>query len=94
MHGRPNGSIDYERVLRCPVRFDAAWDGVVYAEETLRLPVVGADNKLLRVLEVACRKIIGRARAGTISSIRCANMSCSGWPRARYRSTTWPAISA
>ena len=61
MHGRPNAHIDYERILGCPIRFRAEWDGVVYAEETLRLPVVGADNKLLRVLEVACRKIIGPA---------------------------------
>jgi AraC-like DNA-binding protein len=61
MHGRPNARIDYEGVLGCPIRFNAQWDGVVYAEETLRLPVIGADNRLLRVLEVACRKIIGRA---------------------------------
>ena len=93
MHGRPNAHIDYERILGCPIRFDAEWDGVVFAEETLRLPVVGADNKLLRVLEVACRKIIGRRPAGRTSFIRCGNTSCSGWPRARCRSTTWPATS-
>ena len=72
MHGRPNANIDYERILGCPIRFDAEWDGVVYAEETLRLPVVGADNKLLRVLEVACRKIIGRPprRQDLVHSVR------------------------
>ena len=60
MHGRPNAPIDYERLLGCPVRFQAAWDAVVFSEETLQLPVVGADNKLLRVLEAACRRIVGR----------------------------------
>jgi len=59
MHGRPNARIDYEGILGCPIKFRAEWDGVVYAEETLRLPVIGADNKLLRVLEGACRKIVG-----------------------------------
>ena len=61
MHGRPNARIDYERIFRCPIKFRAEWDGVVFAEETLGLPVVGSDNKLLRVLECACRKIIGPA---------------------------------
>jgi AraC-like DNA-binding protein len=61
MHGRPNARIDYEGILGCPIRFHAEWDGVVYSEETLQLPVVGADNRLLRVLEGACRKIVGPA---------------------------------
>jgi AraC-like DNA-binding protein len=59
MHGRPKAHIDYEGIFGCPIRFRAEWDGVVYADETLRLPVIGADNKLLRVLEGACRRIIG-----------------------------------
>jgi AraC-like DNA-binding protein len=61
MHGRPDARIDYEGILGCPVRFRADWHGVVFAEETLRLPVIGADSKLLRVLESAGRKIIGPA---------------------------------
>jgi AraC-like DNA-binding protein len=61
MHGRPNESIDYEGTLGCPIKFHAKWDGVVYSKETLQLPVIGADNKLLHVLEGACRKIIGPA---------------------------------
>ena len=59
-HGRPSAPIDYERLLGCPVRFQAEWDAVVFSEETLQLPVVGADNKLLHVLEGACRHIVGR----------------------------------
>lgn len=60
MHGRPNAAIDYEAILGCPVRFQAEWDAVVFAEDTLRLPVAGADSRLLRVLEDACRRIVGR----------------------------------
>lgn len=59
-HGKPNARIDYQSILGCPVRFQAEWDAVIYSEESLQLPVVGADNKLLRVLEAACRRIIGR----------------------------------
>lgn len=58
-HGRPNAPIDYEGIFGCPVRFQAAWDAIVFAEEALQLPVVGADNRLLRVLEGACRRIVG-----------------------------------
>lgn len=59
IHVRPNERIDYEGILGCPVRFQAEWDAIVYSEETLRLPVIGADNRLLATLEGACRKIIG-----------------------------------
>jgi AraC-like DNA-binding protein len=59
IHGRSNESIDYEGILGCPVRFQAEWDAVIFSEETLRLPVIGADNRLLRTLEAACRRIIG-----------------------------------
>ena len=34
-------------------------DAPVYSEETTGLSTKGADNKLLRVLEGACQKIIG-----------------------------------
>ena len=60
IHERPNERIDYEGILGCPVRFRAEWDAVIFSEETLRLPVIGADNRLLRTLEAACRQIIGR----------------------------------
>jgi len=59
IHGRPNERIDYEGILGCPVRFRAEWDAVIFSEETLRLPVIGADNRLLRTLEAACRRIVG-----------------------------------
>jgi len=59
IHGRPNERIDYEGILGCPVRFRAEWDAVIFSEETVRLPVIGADNRLLRTLEAACRRIVG-----------------------------------
>ena len=59
IHSRPNERIDYEGILGCPIRFQAEWDAILYSEETLGLPVVGADNRLLATLEAACRKIIG-----------------------------------
>ena len=59
-HERPNARIDYEGILGCPVRFQAEWDAVIFSEESLRLPVIGADNQLLRMLEAACRRIVGR----------------------------------
>ena len=59
IHNRPNERIDYEGILGCPIRFQAEWDAILFSEETLRLPVLGADNRLLATLEAACRRIIG-----------------------------------
>jgi AraC-like DNA-binding protein len=58
-HAQPNEPVDYQAIVGCPVRFQAEWDAVIYSEETLRLRVVGADNRLLRTLEAACRRIVG-----------------------------------
>jgi len=58
-HAQPNEPVDYEAIVGCPVRFQAEWDAVIYSEETLRLPVIGADNRLLRTLEAACSRIVG-----------------------------------
>ena len=93
IHERPNARIDYEGILGCPVRFRAEWDAVIFSEETLRLPVIGADNRLLRTLEAACRRSSAADRERTTSSIQCANTSCKDWQRGRRRSTTWPATS-
>jgi AraC-like DNA-binding protein len=61
IHDRPNPVIDYQRYLGCVPKFGAEWDALIYDDEALRLPAVGANNKLLRVLENACRKILGPA---------------------------------
>jgi AraC-like DNA-binding protein len=55
----PSAKVEYADILGCPIRFGAEWDALVYSEETTRLPAKGADDKLLRVLELACQKIIG-----------------------------------
>jgi len=55
----PSAKVEYADILGCPIRFGAEWDALVYSEETTRLPAKGADDKLLRVLEEACQKIIG-----------------------------------
>ena len=59
MHGRPNPKVAYAEYLGCPVKFHAEWDALVYDTEAMRLPVIGADSKLFKVLERACRKILG-----------------------------------
>ena len=59
MHGRPNAKVAYADYLACPVRFHADWDALTYDADTMRLPVIGADSKLSKVLERACRKILG-----------------------------------
>jgi AraC-like DNA-binding protein len=61
VHRRPKQEIDYQRYLGCAPKFGAEWDAVVFTNEALQLPVIRADNKLLRVLENACRKVLGPA---------------------------------
>ena len=93
IHERPNERVDYEGILGCPVRFQAKWDAVVFSEETLRLPVMGADNRLLRMLEAACRKIVGRRprKDDLVHSVR--EYVVQRLRRGRRRSTRWPATS-
>ena len=59
IHGEPGEGVEYANILGCPVEFGAEWDAVIYAAETTRLPVKGADSKLLQILEVACQKLLG-----------------------------------
>jgi AraC-like DNA-binding protein len=59
VHAQPNEPVDYQAIVGCPVRFQAEWDAVTFSDETLRLPVIGADNRLLHTLEAACRRILG-----------------------------------
>jgi AraC-like DNA-binding protein len=59
MHSRPNAEVAYERYLGCLVRFRADWDALVFEPAHLQLPVAGADDRLLRELQRACRLILG-----------------------------------
>ena len=60
IHGRPNAKVTYAEEYLLPlVKFHAEWDALIYDAETMRLPVIGADSKLFKVLERACQKILG-----------------------------------
>jgi AraC-like DNA-binding protein len=61
IHDEPSESVDYDKYLGCPVKFGAEWDAVIYADEATRLPVKGADGKLLEVLEATCQRLLGPA---------------------------------
>src|SRR5215475_3207400 len=61
IHGEPGESVEYANILGCPVKFGSDWDAVIYTEETTRLPVMGADAKLLEILEATCLKLLGPA---------------------------------
>ena len=62
---------EYAEVLGCPVKFGAKdWVVLTYSEETMRLPVEGADAKLLRILEQACEKILGPGTLKTQDLVR------------------------
>jgi AraC-like DNA-binding protein len=64
IHDEPEERVEYAKFLVCPVKFGAEWDAVIYAEETTRLPVKGADIKLLEVLEATCKKLLGPTPEG------------------------------
>ena len=61
IHDEPDDRIEYFKFLGCPVKFGAEWDAVIYAEETTRLPVKGADTRLMKVLEATCQELLGPA---------------------------------
>ena len=47
IHDEPDDRVEYFKFLGCQVKFGAEWDAVIYAEETTRLPVKGADTEAL-----------------------------------------------
>jgi AraC-like DNA-binding protein len=56
-HAKPNASVAYDEVIGCSVGFGAEWDTFVFTEETTRLPVSAADDKLLVVLKQAGERV-------------------------------------
>jgi AraC-like DNA-binding protein len=56
---QPNSKVAHRDILGCPVKFQADWDALIFAQEAAHLPVIGADDELLKVLESACRRILG-----------------------------------
>jgi AraC-like DNA-binding protein len=61
MHARPNTTVAYERYLGCPVKFHGEWDALIFDAKTAQSAVIGADDKLLKVLKRACRQVLGPA---------------------------------
>ena len=59
IHPRPNQKVDYDIHLGCPIDHDAEWDSLVFAVDDTSRPVIGADARLLKVLEDACQRILG-----------------------------------
>ena len=64
IHDEPDDRVEYLKFLGCPVKFGAEWDAVIYAAETTRLPVKGADTKLLEILEATCQELLGPTPKG------------------------------
>src|SRR5262245_6116994 len=83
IHEEPAESVEYAKILGCPIEFGAEWDAVIYAAETTRLPVKGADTKLLQVLEVACQKLLGPSPRTVTSFARFDSLSSKGCQRAQ-----------
>jgi len=50
-HSAPDYADEYEPILRCPVRFDAPWDGIAGGDDGLDDPLPNADPVLAALLE-------------------------------------------
>src|SRR5262245_28965446 len=59
IHEEPKAQVEYAGILGCPIKFGQEWDAVVYTEESTRLPVKGADTRLMQILELVCQKVLG-----------------------------------
>lgn len=62
IHERPKVRVAYATYLGCAVEFGTTWDALVFSSDTMRLPVIGADSRLLKVLEESCRRLLGPSR--------------------------------
>jgi AraC-like DNA-binding protein len=61
IHQPPKLEVAYDAHLGCPAEFGAAWDALVFSADTMGLAVIGADQRLLDVLEQSCRRLLGPA---------------------------------
>lgn len=68
-HQRSFGIREVERYFSCPVRFGAASDQLDFSRETLDVPVVHADERLLEILRPYCDRAATR-RGDQITSLR------------------------
>jgi AraC-like DNA-binding protein len=62
----PDSVAEYERILGCPVHFDAQFDGVLTTEAALATPLPDADDELCELHErIARRRLAQLERAGS-----------------------------
>jgi AraC-like DNA-binding protein len=60
----PDDVIEYAKVLRCPIRVRASWNGVAIAKRTLEIPLRRRDPVLRSWLERQAGAILARLPAG------------------------------
>jgi len=70
-HGRNSDLRAFERYFRCPVEFGASRDQLAFSNETLALPLVTADPRLLETLRPIC-DAAAKERNTAIGSLRAA----------------------
>jgi AraC-like DNA-binding protein len=63
MH-QPDDVVEYAKVLRCPIRSRASWNGVAIAKRTLDIPLKRRDPLLRSWLERQAAAILARLPAG------------------------------
>ena len=64
----PDDVIEYAKVLRCPIRARASWNGVAIAKRTLEIPLRRRDPVLRSWLERQAGAILARLPAGADAS--------------------------
>ncbi|MFO0593826.1 MAG: AraC family transcriptional regulator [Myxococcaceae bacterium] len=65
-HAAPKDTRPYDELFRCPVRFSRAETGVLVAEADLSLPMKGADQTLLAMLDLHAKELIAKLPARTL----------------------------
>ena len=68
-HHRSFGIREVERYFSCPVRFGALSDQLDFSKDTLDIPVVHADERLLEILTPCCDRAAKRS-GNQITSLR------------------------
>jgi AraC-like DNA-binding protein len=68
----PDDSAEFERVLGCPIRTNAAWSGVTVTADVFRRPLSRRDSVLRQLLEVQAKEMLARvpARNGLAADVQ------------------------
>lgn len=59
-HDQPRHTAEHERIFRCPVRFKAKTNELIFDSSTLSLPIVKADAGLCAVLDRHAEELLAR----------------------------------